>query len=305
MAQKKDMDSAVFEGIRKTISRFRRKPFHYFTEADIHSSLLRDIIDAAPDLTIFRPSFFDNELGHLNHISVSLVHQEYPTHFRYKKNLLLNGYRSKSEVEKTLLNYTDENDKACGDRGNFDLAVLNKEFVLKMLKTNDLTNALEEIIHKDISRARKRFKDTPDKFKEELLFAIEVKFIHAFNARNIEMLYEVIKDDQKLRLAHYNSGGNIKPVNLVFCSSPPKKSRGGISPVIELIKDYISEGKVEDRDGVPFVHPDEIVTIFIESFIEDEKGENNMPTSKKQTLKPQVSKNPPVWARPLIEGLKL
>lgn len=43
-----NVDIAVFEGIRKTISRFRRKPFHYFTEADIHSSLLHDITQADP-----------------------------------------------------------------------------------------------------------------------------------------------------------------------------------------------------------------------------------------------------------------
>ena len=41
----KTIDEQVFDGIRKTINRFREKPFHYFTEADIHSSLLNDILN--------------------------------------------------------------------------------------------------------------------------------------------------------------------------------------------------------------------------------------------------------------------
>ena len=44
------IDEQVFDGIRKTINRFREKPFHYFTEADIHSSLLNDIMTGAPDV---------------------------------------------------------------------------------------------------------------------------------------------------------------------------------------------------------------------------------------------------------------
>ncbi len=43
------IDSVVYEGIRKTISRFRRKPFHYFTEADIHSSLLTPVVQLIKD----------------------------------------------------------------------------------------------------------------------------------------------------------------------------------------------------------------------------------------------------------------
>ncbi len=36
---------AVFNGIRKTINRFREQPFLYFTESDIHASLSKDIMD--------------------------------------------------------------------------------------------------------------------------------------------------------------------------------------------------------------------------------------------------------------------
>lgn len=287
-----NIEDAVYEGIRKTISRFRRKPFHYFTEADIHSSLLNDITRAATDFTVFRPSFFNNDLGHLNHISVSLVHQEYPTHFRYKKDQLLKSYNEKSEIEKTSLMYEDESGNAFGDRGNFDIGILNKEFVIDMLKQHDLPNALEEIIHKDNSRAIARLKKSPESFKKELVFAIEVKFIHPFNARKIGMLHEVIKDDKKLLLAHQNSNGNIIPINLVFCSTPAKISRGGITPVVDLIKEYIVNGVVTDRENIVYKHPNEVATIFIESFI----GES----SDKITIQPLATLHKDIWAKKLF-----
>ena len=37
------IEKQVFNGIRKTINKFREKPFNFFTEADIHSSLINDI----------------------------------------------------------------------------------------------------------------------------------------------------------------------------------------------------------------------------------------------------------------------
>ena len=79
----KTIDEQVFDGIRKTINRFREKPFHYFSEADIHSSLLNDIMKGGSDVLSVRN----------NNISISLIHQEYPTHFRYKKEQLLEGYK--------------------------------------------------------------------------------------------------------------------------------------------------------------------------------------------------------------------
>ncbi len=60
-----DINDHVFNGIRKTINRFREKPFYYFTEADIHSSLLNDIMSGGTDIVTIRK----------NNISISLVHQ--------------------------------------------------------------------------------------------------------------------------------------------------------------------------------------------------------------------------------------
>lgn len=254
------IEDVVNEGIRKTINRFREKPFHYFTEADIHSSLLNDMMTGSSDVLAHRPE------RDLHHISVSLVHQEYPTNFRYKKSRLLDGC-NREYIEKTKLTYKDKNGKGHGGRGNFDLAILNQGFVLDMLNNHDLGEALENIINKNNQNAIKRSKKSVHAFLRELLYAIEVKFIHSINARQINMLHEVIKDDQKLLLAYSNSDGYIKPINLVFCSTPAKKSNGDIKPVVDLIKEYIREGKVKDRKGRLFNHPMQIATIFIESYI--------------------------------------
>lgn len=281
-----DIKKVVYKGIRKTITRFRKKPFHYFTEADIHSTLLNDIMTGASDILTFRPS-------NNNHISVSLVHQEYPTNFRFMKDKLLAGYKL-DEIKQTKLDYETKVGKGYGYRGHFDLSVLNNSFVTDMMTKFELHNALKQIINKDNKVAKKRLENSFQEFQKELLYAIEVKLIHPFNARQINMLHEVIKDDNKLRLSHFNSGGFIKPINLVFCSTPAKVSRGRITPVVELIKQYVVDGYVEDRQNIQFNHPEEILTIFIESYIGDKLT--------KKTQKPLVSKNPPAWAEPLISG---
>ena len=116
---KEQIDKQVFDGIIKTINRFREKPFHYFTEADIHSSLLNDIMTGAPDVLSVKE----------NNISISLVHQEYPTHFRYIKNDLLHEYKDSNDKikEKSKLDIKEN-----GHRGHFDLSILNPEFIKKM-----------------------------------------------------------------------------------------------------------------------------------------------------------------------------
>lgn len=111
------MDFRIFEGIRKTINRFREKPFFYFTEADIHSSLLNDMLSRSSDILTKREK----------DIEISLAHQEYPTNFRYEKSRLLQGYED--NWEDTIL----QEGKTYGDRGNFDLAILNAEFVRSLV----------------------------------------------------------------------------------------------------------------------------------------------------------------------------
>ena len=150
----KTIEEQVFNGIRKTINRFRENLFHYFTEADIHASLINDIKSGGSGIVIKR----------INNISVSLVHQEYLTNFRYKKDALLNGYL---ENEKITMLKQFENKQRHGDRGNFDLAVLNPEFVKSIItKKENIIIALDHIINKDNKNALSRMDN--ENFNEEL-----------------------------------------------------------------------------------------------------------------------------------------
>jgi hypothetical protein len=265
------LDEKVFDGVRKTINRFREKPFHYFTEADLHSSLLNDMMSGGSDILAHRPG------GDKKHISVSLVHQEYPTNFRYKKEDMISGY---DDLQKTELGYTDENSYTFGDRGNYDLAILNPEFIFKMLENNKLERALEHLINKDNQRAISRKADSPGDFKKEVLYAIEVKFIHPFNARNKNMLYEVIKDDNKLMLAFKNSDDFVRPINLVFCSTAGLARSDDKNSVVKLVKDYIANGEVKDYNETSFSRPKNVVGIFIESFVAPASNSYSKTTSK-------------------------
>jgi len=290
---KEQIDKQVFDGIIKTINRFRKKPFHYFTEADIHSSLLNDIMTGAPDVLSVKE----------NNISISLVHQEYPTHFRYKKMDLLHKYEgSNDQIQKDSNLDIKEN----GHRGHFDLSILNPEFIKKMfsekIKSIKEKNKkfkllpLKHIINKDIHF-------TKDHACEELLYAIEVKFLHIFNARNSDMLKEVIKDNKKLRLTHIHSKGNTKCINLVFCSSKEGdrkvKEQTEQESVPNRIKEYM-KGKKEiklynSKDKMPSPY-DHILNIFIESYIDDKLKKTKKPTTN-------LNENNLIWAKDLIKLL--
>ncbi|MBK6964906.1 MAG: hypothetical protein IPH20_13460 [Bacteroidales bacterium] len=242
---------AVFNGIRKTINRFREQPFLYFTEADIHASLSKDIMDGNSNLFII-----GKQLENRSNVKVpvSLVHHEYPTNFRYESFKMRSSGYGDDEMHLTDINCLH------GDRGNFDIVVLNQTFVedLFSLHQGDLMDAMKHIINKDKKLTQKRIT------KEEIMFAIEVKFIHPFNAGNICMETEIKKDNNKLYVALRSSGHFIMPINLVFCNSDYIQSNQ-IS-VIENIKYYL---KTQTHDGV--------CSIFIESYFS---------SNVKKTIKP-------------------
>jgi hypothetical protein len=277
------IDEKVFDGIRKTINRFREKPFHYFTEADIHSSLLNDMLEGGSGNLTRRPD--GNE-----HISVSLVHQEYPTNFRYTKESMLHSVNPE----------TAGVENQSGDRGNYDLAVINPDFLNNVLENNNLYESLRHLINKNNQLAIDRKRASLDKFQKELLYAIEVKFIHPFNARNKNMLYEVIRDENKLLLAYETSNGFVRPINLVFCSTAEMKRSDDNNTVVSLIRDYIEKQDVVDYDGNKYTKPGQVVTIFIESFIDPASA-----SSTKTTVKPILSGGKGEWVEDLRVKLNL
>ena len=260
----KTIDYQVFNGIRKTINRFREQPFLYFTESDIHASLSKDILYGNSDLFTIGKKIKDRSTVK---VPISLVHHEYPTNFRYKGSLLKSPDYKIDEMDFDILKGTNS------DRGNYDLVVLNPSFLEDLFTQHPdkIMNAMKHIINKDNSLRIKR-EDT----KEEVLFAIEVKFIHIFNAGKIDMVKNVIGDNNKLELALKNSDNFIKPINLVFCSTDYVQSNN--NSVIENIKEYF-ELYSNTHQGV--------CTIFIESFISKENLKNTpKPIIKFSPIKP-------------------
>ena len=278
---KKSIEEALVDGIRKTINRFRERPLNYFTESDIHSSLMKDIMEGNSNLFL--------HLDVKSNVEISLIHNEYPTNFRYEKAKLKDGYRNidigaSKDRENTWIH------SEIGDRGNYDLSILNKEFVKKELNNprewiekntkynpvTELSEAIKHIINKEIDYPKTRSKANGDLsdglfyakgLETELDYAIEVKFIHPFNARNKDMLYEVIRDNTKLNLAKAHTDGFTKTINLIFCSSEEKTRNNKTDPVISKIRDYIKNGTVEDYDNKVYTVPDGVINIFIESYL--------------------------------------
>ncbi len=275
------LENALIDGIRKTINRFRERPLNFFTESDIHSSLMKDIMVGNSKVFLFKDDKYPE---------VSLVHNEYPTNFRYEKKKLLKGYTGNdTEIEKQT-----KIEVKTGDRGNFDLSILNRDFVENMFNNptclinskgkrkdkNDLNESIKNIINKNIGYAIQRKSENNNKFQEELLYAIEVKFIHPFNARDKGMLDEVIKDNRKLKLTRIHSGNKTKVLNLIFCSSDALKRRDKEKSVIDRIKKYVRQQNKTQKI------PDDVINIFIESYIfKDSKNNSTI----KETEKPLIS----------------
>ena len=240
------INKAVFDGIRKTINRFRENPFLYFTEADIHSSLSKDIMNGHSNLFI---------MGKKNRskikFPVSLLHHEYPTDFRFiSEDLKQSGFKINLKMNK--LDYKDEYGKGHGRRGHFDLIVLNPNFIKTEFSKGLGEEAMKQVVNKDYKNANVR------NTKEEVLFAIEVKFIHEFNKKNKSMLKEVIKDDKKLNIAYNISGEYIMPINLIFCNTIYEK--GKKASLIDSLKEYLDNNTSQG-----------VCSVFIETHYKDKK----------------------------------
>jgi len=242
---------AVFNGIRKTINRFREQPFLYFTESDIHASLSKDIMEGNSDLFVLGKEQKDR--SNIK-VPVSLIHHEYPTNFRYQDSKLRDEGYNEDEI-KSLTKI----DGRHGDRGNYDLVILNNTFIEKLFSHHqDILEAMKHIINKDKKLTEQRNTD------DEILFAIEVKFIHPFNAGNRQMETEVKKDNNKLHVALHSSNKFIMPINLIFCNSDHVQSNN--NSIIENIKEDLKNKT-----------PQGVCSIFIESYISG---------NTKKTIKP-------------------
>ena len=260
----KNIEEALVGGIRKTINRFRERPLNYFTESDIHSSLMKDIMEGNSD--IFLQPYKNSDKG------ISLLHNEYPTNFLYKYSWLtnlnkidyntapkeVNIERVLQEIELTQISNTFEKGR---NRGHYDLSVLNNEFVTKQINNDkiSLTERLKHIINKDIKKIKGRSGDKY--YKKELSYAIEVKYLQPFNSTNKGMFIEVVKDNTKLALTKIHSNEFTKTINLIFCSSEYNKDNS----VVSDIKNYIKGSRING-----YKTPEGVINIFIESYLSGE-----------------------------------
>jgi len=212
MTEKIDkINEAVWKAINKTINKFREHPYYFFTESDIHSYFYYALYS-----THHEESTDDKE-------RIYCVHREYPTNFRYKKSELLNeGFKKPYD-----LSWQE------GDRGHYDIAILNPKFIKN-------ANSKEDIVNKSVKLLKIRIKDNKD-FKE-LLFAIEFKYV----INNSKKFVDEVKMDNKKLFFAKKYGSSIEAVNLVFCNVDFKYK----SDLINVIKNA----------------NDKILSIFIQSY---------------------------------------
>ncbi len=228
-----EIEKIVKKVIKKTINKFRENPLYFFTESDLHS--------------YFYSSIYSGKLEVVgNNKRICLIHREYPTNFRYhKKKLIQDDYHAPYPLA----------DKK-GDRGNYDMAVINPEFAKKY---SDSINDIKHIINKDVALLEQRVKDDIESVKKELVYAIEFKYVIS----NSKMFIDEVKADNK-KLLFSTRWGAKHAVNLVFCNIKDSKN-------VEAVRREVKKA------------PKEIDAFFIQSWYDDD-GKKHTPTSSKKPL---------------------
>ena len=187
----------VRDGIRKTVNKFREQPYTFFSEMDIHSYLY---------YCLYSTRF---EVKKNGGVTVSCLHKEYPTNFRYSKETMDDYGLTKNGV-----------------RGHFDFAILNPQFIKEF--------NIKNIKNKNIRNVEDRSKNK-DKFRNELFSAIELKYVVNNSRKFIE---EVEKDSKKLSIGlKYQS---FEAYNLVFCNTQYHY----IDDLTKLVESTVSKIKI-------------------------------------------------------------
>jgi hypothetical protein len=270
------IDSVLANSLKTTINRFREKPLLYFTEADIQSYLHRDLITGnTPQVTIKEGR-------------ISLIHREYPTNFRCSGKKLLTGYSDEELAETNLAN------KSVRSRGHYDLVILNPEFLETILGMHgSIKVSIEHIINKDVDKVIDRHGYPNYKPQEEVLYAVEMKYLHMFNCNHEKMLKEIQKDNEKLSIAQRVTNGFIKPINMVFCSSEAP----------EYMKEYMTQGKViHPGSGDVYRIKEGILNIFVESYFDEQDKKQ---TDRRNGAFTAYCSNPRQWAVDLCRDLNV
>lgn len=153
-----DLQLSIEKCINSLGEKFLKWPYNFFTESDAHSYLYYYIFRSGSKT--LKTLYTTND----NIIETVLVHREYPTSFRFRKETM--------ELSET------------GGRGHYDLVILNPEFVAR--------HSIDEVIAKKFKRCKVDEKD-------HLISAIEFKFI--VNPLSANIRNEIVKDFKKLSMA--------------------------------------------------------------------------------------------------------
>ena len=296
-------DEAVTYGIRKTIFRFREYPFYYFTESDIHASMVKDIVEGNSE-KFYLPIRDTN-------LKLSLVHLEYPTNFKFSRAEALN----EGNVE------TPDRIK---QRGNFDLVVLKESMFSQIvddtvkinMENNGITNKelllislLRSIISKDIDQNESYHNNLKLPIGELIDYAIEVKFFH-FNNATQDMFEQVKIDNFKLEQS-ICEGAKINPVNLIFCyywndkkaRNDNKGSNDKWEKKIKAFRNNLLNGNIGIDNASLTPIPEKVLNIFIVVNVNQ--------NAFKETPRPAyyyndgTFNNHPDWVRLLTKGYEV
>ena len=180
----KDLVKKTWDTIRKTLNKFRRNPYYFFTESDIRAYFYHCLYKSSYEI--------DRDQRR-----ILLIHTEYPTNFRYKKKEFISYEKAKVYLP---------NEKK-GRRGNYDLVVISPEYCKS-------TEFVESIVNKNISLLENRYRNDINSVQGELLFTIEFKYI---TSNNLSWIKQINMDNTKLWFSR--KYGSAEAINLIFCNT--------------------------------------------------------------------------------------
>lgn len=258
----KKIDDAVFNGIRKTINKFREQPFMFFTEEDIWASLSKDMTDRNSDVLIFGNSFAQPKIMKTN-LLFSLVHLAYPMQFTPESIY----------SEKSNLHHCIDNQSYNGSNEICDLAVLNPDYIENFFNSHSeddqVSEFLKQVYKRDLDKSQLKHTD------EELLFAIDITYIQMVKAKSFDSVGEIQGTNDKLEFA-IDQGHCKRAIQLIFCSNYQEA-------------DYIlNSSRNIYKYNISSFKNKRIINLFIESYIDC----NNI----KRTSKPVYKGYENVWS---------
>jgi len=258
----KKINDAVFNGIRKTINKFREQPFMFFTEEDIWASLSKDMTERNSDVLIFGNSFAQPKIMKTN-LVFSLIHLAYPMEFM----------PGSIYVEKSNMRHGLEFQSYNKVNGICDLAVLNPDYIENFFnshsKEDQISEFLKQVYKRDLINSQSQL------YPEELLFAIDITYIQMLKDESFDSKGEIQVTNDKLEFA-INQGHCKRAIQLIFFTNHQEAEN-----ILSSSRGYYKYNMVSFNN-------EKIINLFIEPTIDN----NNI----KRTSKPVYKGYENVWS---------